>query len=117
MNSRLHGSSPAATALVDSRLRGNDDSKVIPAQAGIHTALTEDESIVAGTGDGILCVTAGAVSLTVARFRGNDVTGIFAVTPAEAGIHAALTEHQCGDRREAESTRAARVTGEFHAAG
>jgi len=39
-----------ASALVDSRLRGNDDSKAIPAQAGIHTASTEDERVVAGTG-------------------------------------------------------------------
>ena len=87
--------------------RGNDDSKVIPAEAGIHTALTEDERTVAGTGGEIPCVTAGAGSLTVAGFRVNDgwgrselhradnhsrvrvndVTGAYAVTPAKAGIH------------------------------
>ena len=49
-DSRWCGSSPAASVLVDSRFRGNDDSKVIPAEAGIHTALTEAERVVAGTG-------------------------------------------------------------------
>ena len=36
LDSPLYGGSPAASALVDSRFRGNDDSKVIPAKAGIH---------------------------------------------------------------------------------
>ena len=43
MDSRLYGSSPAASAPVNSRLRGNDDSRVIPAEAGIQTALTEHQ--------------------------------------------------------------------------
>ena len=89
MMHRSNGSSPAASASVDSRLRGNDDSSVIPAQAGmivrtarpgtpsavipaeagIHTASTEDERTVAGTGGEIPCTTAGAGSLTVAGLR------------------------------------------------
>ena len=44
---------------------------VIPAEAGIHTALTEDEHVVARTGGEIPCVTAGAGSLPVDGFRGN----------------------------------------------
>ena len=61
-----------------SRLRGNDVSKVIPAAfspresgGGIHTALTEDEGVVAGTGGEVPCMTAGADSLTVDGFRGS----------------------------------------------
>ena len=91
MDSRVYGPSPAASTLVDSRLRGNDDSRVIPAEAGIHTALTEDERAVAGTGIEIPCVAAGAGSLTVERLRGNDDSRVI---PAEAGIHTALTEDE-----------------------
>ena len=60
---------------------------VIPAKAGIHTALTEDERVVAGTGGDIPCVTAGTCSLTVAGFRGNDGMSASGVIPAKAGIH------------------------------
>ena len=33
------------------------------------------------------------------RLRGNDIPGVFAVIPAQAGIHTALTEHECGGWR------------------
>ena len=75
---------------------------VIPAEAGIHTALTEDERTVAGTGDEIRCTTAGTGSLTVADFRGNDA-GV--VIPAAFSLRGsgenplALTEHGCGRLR------------------
>ena len=52
-----------------------DQPCLVAPKAGIHTALTEDERVVAGTGVEIPCVTAGAGSLTVARFRGNDGNG------------------------------------------
>ena len=87
MGSRLSGSSPATSASVDSRFRGNDDSNVIPAKAGIHAALTEDERAVAGTGGEIPCVTAEAGPLTVDGFRGNDGENPENVIPAKAGIH------------------------------
>ena len=49
---RLYGSSTAASALVDSRLCGNDDpnlDSVIPAKAGIHAASPEHDRALAGT--------------------------------------------------------------------
>ena len=63
---------------------------VIPAKAGIHTALTEDERVVAGTDGEIPRMTAGAGSLTVDGSRGNDVGGlpvnaVRTVVPASAG--------------------------------
>ena len=49
---RLYGCSPAASALVDCRLRGNDDTDVdciIPAKTGIRTASPEHDRALAGS--------------------------------------------------------------------
>ena len=74
MTFRFRGRPPAASAFVDSRLRGHDDSEVIPAHAGTLTALTEDERGVAGTGIEVPLVTAGAGSLKGAVSRAGSVS-------------------------------------------
>ena len=95
---------PGASALVDSRFGGNDDSKVIPAalsprgSAGaFDAALTEDECAVAGTGGEIPGATAGTGTLTLDGFHGNDGWGgpgcaVRTFHLACTGIHTALTE-------------------------
>ena len=64
---------------MDSRFRGNDLGVVIPAEAGIHAALTEDERVVAGTGGEIPCATAGAGPLTVAGFHFAERDDIYVI--------------------------------------
>ena len=71
---RLYGSSSAASALVDSRLRGNDGRADCDGRVRRYTVRERRTPM-------------------DSRLRGNDDSNLDSVIPAKAGIHAASPEH------------------------